>query len=362
MPTTTTVSLATEINEPSDTYYVNPWVTMRNGTMWKNIWADNDRLADQHDDDGDSLTHKVYFMHKDLQDSTNIVTDRVGKVFQHQEYFPTGQVWIKEDSTIFRTPWQYAGGYVDEDHNLINFGDRWYSTTQARFLTVDPALTDDATALVENPTLTTAYTYGQSNAIGYIDTDGRLPKAANLSVSDITNTIASLEPGGEPIKSAQVAKLAGFFAKNTDTFRGRATLSLLKGFNTAQERKAKYFSRLDSRPVLEFELEDGKLKAVKLGFGVGKRLKFDVPDKGAGATPQPATSVASNQTGGSAAASGGDANGPGGNGKSTSPPTTSATDTSSTASRTGSSGQPSSQGASKAATTAGAQPKGSEGQ
>ena len=351
--------LAIEIKEQGVTYYVNPWVTVRNGTMLKNIWAGNDRLAVNMTTTGDSFTQKVYFMHKDLQGSTNIVTDRVGKVFQHQEYFPTGQVWIKEDSTIFRTPWQYAGGYVDEDHGIINFGDRWYSTTQARFLTVDPILTDDATALVENPTLTTAYTYGQSNSIGYVDTDGRLPKAANLSVSDITNTIASLEPGGEPIKSAQVAKLAGFFAKNTDTFRGRATLSLLKGFNTAQERKAKYFSRLDSRPVLEFELEDGKLKAVKLGFGVGKRLKFDVPDKGAGATPQPATSVASNQTGGSAAASGGDANGPGGSGKSTTAPTTGTT-AADTGSASGS-GQPATQGASKPTTSAGAQPTTSEG-
>jgi RHS repeat-associated protein len=297
-------------------------------------------------------------MHKDLQGSTNIVTDRVGTVFQHQEYFPTGQVWIKEDSTIFRTPWQYAGGYVDEDHNIINFGDRWYSTTQARFLTVDPILTDDATALVENPTLTTAYTYGQSDPIGYVDRDGRVPNKANADAISVLRTIASLKPDGDPITQAQSTKLLGFFAKNTDTFRGRATLSLLKGYNTAQERKAKYFSRLDSRPVLEFEIEDGKLKAVKLGFGVGKRLKFDVPDKGAGATPQSAGSVASNQTGGSAAASGGDANGPGGSGKSTTATTTTAVDSGSASG----SGQPPSQGGTKPATSAGAQPKGSEGQ
>ena len=143
--------LAIEIKEQGVTYYVNPWVTVRNGTMLKNIWAGNDRLAVNMTTTGDSFDQKVYFMHKDLQGSTNIVTDRVGKVFQHQEYFPTGQVWIKEDSTIFRTPWQYAGGYVDEDHRIINFGDRWYSTDQARFLTVDPILTDDATALVREP-------------------------------------------------------------------------------------------------------------------------------------------------------------------------------------------------------------------
>jgi hypothetical protein len=223
---------------------------------------------------------------------------------------------------------------------------------------VDPILTDDATALVENPTLTTAYTYGQSDPIGYVDRDGRVPNKANADAVSVLRTIASLKPDGDPITQAQSSKLLGFFAKNTDTFRGRATLSLLKGYNTAQERKAKYFSRLDSRPVLEFEIEDGKLKAVKLGFGVGKRLKFDVPDKGAGATPQSAGSVASNQTGGSAAASGGDANGPGGSGKSTTATTTTAVDSGSASG----SGQPPSQGGTKPATSAGAQPKGSEGQ
>jgi RHS repeat-associated protein len=352
--------LAIEIKEQGVTYYVNPWVTVRNGTMLKNIWAGNDRLAVNMTTTGDTFAQKVYFMHKDLQGSTNIVTDRTGKVFQHQEYFPTGQVWIKEDNTIFRTPWQYAGGYVDEDHRLINFGDRWYSTDQARFLTVDPILTDDATALVQNPTLTTAYTYGQSDPIGYVDSDGRVPNKANADAVSVLRTIASLKPDGEPITQAQSAKLLGFFAKNTDTFRGRATLGLLKNLNTYQERKAKFFNRLDSRPVLEFELEDGKLKAVKLGFGVGKRLKFEIADKGAGATPQPASSVASSQTGSTASTSAGDANGPGGSGKSTSP-TTATTTAAATSSGTGPSGQPPSQGASKPATSADAQPRGSEG-
>ena len=355
--------LSIEIKEQGVTYYVNPWVTVRNGTMLKNIWAGNDRLAVNMTTTGDSFDQRVYFMHKDLQGSTNIVTDRVGKVFQHQEYFPTGQVWIKEDSTIFRTPWQYAGGYVDEDHRIINFGDRWYSTDQARFLTVDPILTDDATALVDNPTLTTAYTYGQPNPVGFVDTDGRVSKPINLN--EAINTIAELKPEGDPIKTAQLTKLANFFAANTDTVRGRATLSLLKGFNSARERKAKYFSRLDVRPVLEFQLKDGKLDKVKLGFGVGKRLKVFDAEQDAGATPQAADSVAANQPGSSGGSTGADANGPGGQGKSTtsttsSPSSDSSAVSSSDSSSASSSGQPQSQGASKPATSANAQAENSE--
>ncbi|MDC5697944.1 hypothetical protein OO014_11795 [Intrasporangium calvum] len=271
--------LATEIKEQGVTYYLNPWVTVRNGTMSKNIWAGNDRLAVKFVDT-DTYETRLYFLHKDLQGSTNIVTRRDGKVFQHQEYFPTGQVWIREDSTIFRTPYQFAGGYTDEDHGLINFGERWYSPQQARFLTVEPLLTEEPLALVENPTLIGAYTYGQSNPTSYVDTDGRTA----MSVNEVINTISSLTPGGDPIKSDQLTKLSKFFAKNMDTARGRQGLFWLKSFNKYDKRMKTYFNRLDSRPVLEFEFEDGKLKAIKLGFGVGPRKKFDMQDKGSGST------------------------------------------------------------------------------
>ena len=320
--------LATEIKEQGVTYYVNPWVTVRNGTMSSNIWAGNERLAVTLG--GGVYEPKVYYPRKDLQGSSNIVTDRVGQVFQHQEYFPTGQVWIKEDSTIFRTPWQFAGGYTDEDHGLVNLGDRWYSPTQARFLTVDPILTDDALALVENPALTTSYTYAQSNPTSYVDTNGRLGKPANLDAIEVLRTIQSLKPDGDPVTADQSTKLLAFFAENADTVRGRQALGWLKNFNTYQQRQAKIFNRLDSRPVLEFEIEDGKLKQIKLGFGVGKRLKL-LDDKGAGATPQSSKTVVQEQTSsggsggtGGGGGSGGDANGVGGTGKATTPSTSAA--------------------------------------
>ncbi|GAB3051208.1 hypothetical protein GCM10027053_08200 [Intrasporangium mesophilum] len=322
--------LATEIKEQGVTYYVNPWVTVRNGTMSKNIWAGNDRLAVQFAEDGNKYETRQYWLHKDLQGSTNIVTGLDGKVFQHQEYFPTGQVWIKEDSTIFRTPWQYAGGYTDEDHRIINFGDRWYSTDQARFLTVDPILTDDPLALVQNPAQTSVYSYAQSNPSSNVDTDGRASKSANLDALDVLRTIQSLKPDGDPITQAQTTKLLKFFAKNGDTAIGRQGLGWLKNYNTYQHRQAKIFDRLDARPLLEFEIEDGKLKQVKLGFAIGKRaVIYKAEDKGAGATPQPSKPVQDNQadTTGTAQTSAAKANGVGGTGKadggSASPPSTS---------------------------------------
>ena len=75
-----------------ETAFVNPWVTTRNrNEMFKHIWVDNDRIATQRDD-GPYEELKRYFLHKDLQGSTNVVTDAGGETFQHHEYFPNGDV------------------------------------------------------------------------------------------------------------------------------------------------------------------------------------------------------------------------------------------------------------------------------
>jgi hypothetical protein len=49
-----------------------------------------------------------------------------------------------------------------------------------------------------------------------------------------------------------------------------------------EDRQA-FAELLDTKPMLEFEFTDGKLSAIKIGLGVGKRKKFDysTPDTSA---------------------------------------------------------------------------------
>ena len=63
-----------------------------------------------------------------------MVTDIRGNTFQHHEYFPTGEVWVDEKSTVFRTPYQYAGGYVDEVRKVISIGARFYDQNRGSLL------------------------------------------------------------------------------------------------------------------------------------------------------------------------------------------------------------------------------------
>ena len=131
---------AIERGPAGETATVNPWVTVRNTTeIYKHVWAGNDRIGTQRDDGGIQEI-KQYFLHKDLQGSTNIVTDITGNTFQHHEYFATGEVWVDEKSTVFRTPYQFGGGYVDEVRKIINFGARWYDQNREMFYSPDPVL------------------------------------------------------------------------------------------------------------------------------------------------------------------------------------------------------------------------------
>lgn len=164
---------AIERGPAGETATINPWVTVRNATeMWKDVWAANDRLGTKRDDGGNQEV-KQYFLHKDLQGSTNIVTDITGNTFQHHEYFATGEVWVDEKSTTFRTPYQFGGGYVDEVREIVNFGARWYDQNRELFYSPDPVLTDNPMAIVGTPSLRAAYAFAGSNPLTYIDPGGQ---------------------------------------------------------------------------------------------------------------------------------------------------------------------------------------------
>ena len=287
-------NLALEIKEQGQSSFVNPWVTVRNSTMWKHIWADGDRLATKFSQD-DTYEQKIYYLHKDLQGSTNVATDRVGKVFQHHEYFPSGEVWADESSTIFRTAYQFAGGYVDEDHDVVDMGQRWYEPRVQAFKSVDPILVDDPMAIVTAPELRSSYAYATNNPLTNIDDDGRKSSTLHVDPAKALALQKTLQIDGKPLTAAQQAKLTKFFNKNKG-LRGRMGLYWLSKQKKNEDRQA-FADLLDSKPVLEFEFENGKLSAIKLGFGVGKRKKFDF------STPAASTPTAKPSSQGGAGAS-----------------------------------------------------------
>jgi RHS repeat-associated protein len=267
-----------------ETAFINPWVTVRNrNEIFKHIWAGDDRIATQRDDGGHEEL-KRYFLHKDLQGSTNMVTDYRGDTFQHHEYFPTGQVWVDESSTVFRTPYQYGGGYVDEVREILNFGSRWYDQNREMFYSPDPILIDDPLAVIDDPGLSSAYTYAGSSPLTFIDPTGlqrTRAQALRLSKAEIKRGRKFFKD--HPKQAAAVAK----------TIKTKLPRFLVKyAFNIKIADKVQSFSDFfDAKPLIEFDRGKGTLK---LSVGFGKRLKF--PLNKSVVSPKDSDSTSNNAT------------------------------------------------------------------
>ncbi len=173
--------LAIERGPAGETVFVNQWFTIRNGSNpFKHVFAGDDRVATKRSGDPD-VEKLRFFLHKDLMGSTNIVTDDLALVYQHLEYFPSGEQWIIEKSNEDRTPYNFTGAYFDESRQLMDLGERWYEPREQSLYSTDPALSDDPMAVTGNPELLPAYSYAESNPMKYVDYDGRDPEPAGLA-------------------------------------------------------------------------------------------------------------------------------------------------------------------------------------
>jgi RHS repeat-associated protein len=154
-----------------ETIFLNAWVTVKSQKIYKHVRDGLDTIATKMDSGG-IFEAKQMFIHTDVVGSTNVVTDNQGRGFQRHEYFPSGEIWINDHKEEIRTPFQFADGYYEDEFDLVLFGARWYDTERELFLSPDPLLSSDVQALIDQPALGGAYTYGGANAVGNVDPSG----------------------------------------------------------------------------------------------------------------------------------------------------------------------------------------------
>jgi RHS repeat-associated protein len=134
----------------------------------------------------------TYYYHPDHLGSTSWMTDRAGRVHEHLEYFPYGDVW--RDSKLDddpgpepRTPaYLFTGKEFDEETHLTYFGARYYDSRLARWVSNDPAV---LRVDVHQPHLFSGYLYGQGSPVRYADPDGRSPLDIVFLVIDVASAI-----------------------------------------------------------------------------------------------------------------------------------------------------------------------------
>jgi len=163
--------------------FVNDWYAVLNGgKAFKYVWANESRLAAKRVANDPSTDETVQrYLHEDLQGSVNVITDDRALVTQHSEYFPTGEVWVREDVTNGlppnqvggdAEPYQYAGGFLSDPGGMTNFGERWYDPRDQAFTAPDPLLTEQPGAVIADPGLLPDYTYAESNPVRLTDERG----------------------------------------------------------------------------------------------------------------------------------------------------------------------------------------------
>jgi RHS repeat-associated protein len=111
------------------------------------------------------------------------VTDQNGRVHEHVEYFPYGEVWRdarydSDGAPDHRQQFLFSAKELDEETGLYYSGSRYLDPVRARFTSTDPAL---SRLMEHNEAALSAYTYGASNPLRFVDPDGLEPVALDPS-------------------------------------------------------------------------------------------------------------------------------------------------------------------------------------
>jgi RHS repeat-associated protein len=168
-----------------ETVYANQFYVVRNPTVaTKHIFAGATRVASKvvkSSGAGVPVEQFLYFYHPDHLSSSGYVTDDKAQIFQHEEYFPSGEVWVEEDSNKERTPYLFNSKELDET-GLYYFEARYYDPRAGVWESPDPMLDrymhGQPSFGVYEPRNLGLYTYAWNNPVALRDPTGQCAEDA----------------------------------------------------------------------------------------------------------------------------------------------------------------------------------------
>jgi RHS repeat-associated protein len=169
-----------------ETWYVNANYVVKNSlTESKHIMLGNDRVVTavatitNRADPTTAGTNTLFYYHPDHLQSSSYVTGGDASILQHDEYFPSGEVWFQEqknNDARNTQPYLFSAKELDET-GLYYFGARYYNPKVSVWIGPDPLA---ASAMkggtagdgVYSPRNLGLYTYALNNPIALRDLDG----------------------------------------------------------------------------------------------------------------------------------------------------------------------------------------------
>jgi RHS repeat-associated protein len=174
---------------------VNQYFTVRNRIIGtKHVYVGTTRVASKMVKADGTYEKDQYFFHPDHLGSSNYVTDAAGALFEHLEYFPSGETWVEESTNTQRTPYLFTAKELDEETDLYFYGARYYDPRTSVWQNPDPLLDEyfprnggnkgqnlPGSGGVFLPINLAVYTYSYHNPVKYLDPDGNAPNQAGAT-------------------------------------------------------------------------------------------------------------------------------------------------------------------------------------
>lgn len=79
-----------------------------------------------------------FWFHPDHLGSSNYITNFVGEVSQHMEYFAFGETFIEEHKNSHNSPYKFNGKELDEESGYTYFGARYLDMRYSMWISTDP--------------------------------------------------------------------------------------------------------------------------------------------------------------------------------------------------------------------------------
>ncbi len=151
------------VSGQEETAYLGPHLTIQDGRyVTKHVFVGSERVASKVDPDWFQSPPTLYF-HPDHLGSTQYSTQDNQDLVQHDEYFPTGEMWQDDTDSRYELARRYTftGKELDLHTGLYDFGARRYDARQGQWLSADPAF--DGLNL---------YGYVRNNPVNLVDPSG----------------------------------------------------------------------------------------------------------------------------------------------------------------------------------------------
>ncbi|MGW1718187.1 SpvB/TcaC N-terminal domain-containing protein [Streptomyces sp. NPDC002156] len=157
------------------TLYPNQNYSARGLQEFKHVFVGTTRIATKTVKPAVFYEKDQFYYHGDHLGSTAYGTDEKGRVAEHLDYFPSGEVWVDENKGS-DNPYQFSGKELDKETGYTYHGDRYYDARSGLWQSSDPALGDYLGGApnggVYTPANLSSYAYGINNPLKFTDNSG----------------------------------------------------------------------------------------------------------------------------------------------------------------------------------------------